>query len=210
MIIIKILIFFLFQVNSYYLCIVGGSSGIGKELIYQSLENNNKILALTNNSKNIKIPYRGGGLSKEDMDINLINNNLKIDLYKNYYKYNFKNIVFTTGAQPFKNDYSDIITKDILSKNLKSLKNIILLSAEGVAETLPNSNIGIKVMNNWYLKDTYRAKNEQEKIVNEYSNKYNKNLLIIRPKALSYGVNLYGIKSRKNYAEEILEYLKNC
>ena len=85
---------------------------------------------------------------------------LKIDEYENFNKYNFENIVFTTGAQPFENDYSDIITKNILSKNLTHVKNIVLLSADGVAESLPKSNFGIKVMNNWYLKDTYRAKNE--------------------------------------------------
>ena len=62
-------------------------------------------------------------------------------------------------------------------------------------------------MNNWYLKDAYRAKNEQEKIIQEYSSKYNKNILILRPKALSYGINLYGIKSRKECAEEILDYI---
>lgn len=209
----KILITILFLklniINSFNLCIVGATSGLGRELIYQGLENNIKILGLTNNANKIKIPYRGGGLSNKKTNIYLTSDNLKIDKYKNYNKYNFENIVFTTGAQPFENDYSDIITKNILSKNLTNIKNIVLLSADGVAESLPKSNVGIKVMNNWYLKDTYRAKNEQEKFIQDYSSKYNKNVLIIRPKALSYGVNLYSIKSRKQYAEEILNYINN-
>ena len=191
----------------YNICIIGGSSGLGKELIYQGIENNIKVLALTNNPNKIKIPYRGGGLSNKETNICLTSENLKVDTYDNIDEYNFNNIVFTTGAQPFENDYSDIITKNILSKNLTNLKNIILLSADGVADSLPESNLGIKVMNNWYLKDTYRAKNEQEKIIQEYSSKYNKNILILRPKALSYGINLYGIKSRKQCAEEILDYI---
>ena len=191
----------------YNICIIGGSSGLGKELIYQGIENNIKVLALTNNPNKIKIPYRGGGLSNKETNICLTSENLKVDTYDNIYEYNFNNIVFTTGAQPFENDYSDIITKNILSKNLTNLKNIILLSADGVGDSLPESNLGIKVMNNWYLKDAYRAKNEQEKIIQEYSSKYNKNILILRPKALSYGINLYGIKSRKQCAEEILDYI---
>lgn len=191
----------------YNICIIGGSSGLGKELIYQGIENNIKVLALTNNPNKIKIPYRGGGLSNKETNICLTSENLKVDTYDNIDEYNFNNIVFTTGAQPFENDYSDIITKNILSKNLTNLKNIILLSADGVADSLPESNLGIKVMNNWYLKDAYRAKNEQEKIIQEYSSKYNKNILILRPKALSYGINLYGIKSRKECAEEILDYI---
>ena len=36
---------FLSLVNRFDLCIVGGSSGLGRELIYQSLQNNNKVLA---------------------------------------------------------------------------------------------------------------------------------------------------------------------
>jgi len=207
LILMKIFLLYITLVNCYNLCIVGASSGLGKELIFQGLENNNKILALTKNPNNIKIPYRGGGLSRGETNICISSENLKVDTYENSYKYNFENIVFTTGAQPFENDYSDIITKNILSNNLTSLKNIILLSADGVAESLPKSNIGIKIMNNWYLKDAYRAKNEQEKIIQEYSYKYKKNILIMRPKALSYGVNLYGIKSRKKCAEEILEYI---
>lgn len=207
LILIKLFLLFITFVNSYNLCIVGASSGLGKELIYQGLESNNKILALTKNPNNIKIPYRGGGLSREETNICISSENLKVDTYENSYKYNFKNIIFTTGAQPFENDYSDIITKTILNKNLTSLKNIILLSADGVADSLPDSSLGIKIMNNWYLRDAYRAKNEQEKIIQEYSYKYKKNILIIRPKALSYGVNLYGIKSRKKCAEEILQYI---
>ena len=203
---ILILNFKLF-VNGYNLCIVGGSSGVGKELIYQGLQKNNKILALTNNPNNIKIPYRGGGLSKQETDVSLSSENLKVDNYDNFNNYKFDNIVFTTGAQPFENDYSDLITKNILSENIKNLKNIILLSADGVSDTLSDANLGIKVMNSWYLKDAYRAKNEQERIIHEYSKKYKKNILIMRPKALSYGFNLYGIKSRKDIAEEILNHI---
>ena len=201
-----ILILFFYNITAFNLCVVGASSGLGREIIYQGLQNNNKRLGLTNNPNNIKIPNREGGLSKKNTNIPIISNNLKIDNYHNYSNYDFKNIVFTTGSQPFEKDYSDIITQNILSKNINSLKKIVLISADGVAETLKDSNLGIQIMNNWYLQDAYRAKNEQEKIIKEYCNKYNKKFLIIRPKALSYGFNLLNIKSRQNYAYDILNF----
>ena len=202
-ILLKILSFFSI-VNSYNICIVGGSSGLGKELIYQGLENNIKILALTNNPNNIKIPYRGGGLSSKETNICLSSPNLKIDTYNNIDNYNFNNIVFTTGGQPFENDYSDELTKEILNKNLTNLKNIILLSADGVSDSLQKSNLGIKIMNNWYLKDVYYNKNQQETYLNKFIEDSNIDLEILRPKVLSYGENLINAKSRQELASEII------
>tara|TARA_Y100001980_G_scaffold45080_1_gene24939 strand:+ start:385 stop:1017 length:633 start_codon:yes stop_codon:yes gene_type:complete len=208
MILFLILLFF-YNISGFNLCVVGASSGLGREIIYQALQNNNKILGLTNNPNNIKIPNREGGLSKKETNIPIFSKNLKIDNYYNYSNYNFKNIVFTTSAQPFEKDYSDIITENILSKNINTLEKIVLISADGVGESLKKSNIGIQIMNNWYLQDAYRAKNQQEKIIEEYCIKYNKKFLIIRPKALSYGFNLFNIKSRQNYAYDILNYFNS-
>lgn len=207
--IMKYLLYFLLFTNTlgYKLCVVGGSSGLGREIIYQALENNNKILALTNNPSEIKVPYRGGGLNNKDTINNMKCNDLTIDSYNNYNKYNYENIVFTLGGIPFKNDYSDTITKIILSNYNKNLKNIILISAYGVGTSLKDSNLGIKVMNNWYLQDVYRAKNKQENIVKNYGNKFNTNITIIRPKGLSYGINAYSIISREKLAKEILEII---
>ena len=195
------------SINSYDLCVVGGSSGLGREIIYQGLIKKNKILALTNNPSNIKVPYRGGGL-KYQPTIDLIKNpDLIIDNYNNYNKYNYKNIVFTTGAKPFKVDYSDSITRQILSNRELQLDNIILISAYGVGDSIQNLNLGIQVMNNWYLQDVYRAKNIQEKIIGDYGVKFNTNITIFRPKGLSYGINAYSITSRETLAKEILEIL---
>ena len=194
-------------VNTYNLCVVGASSGLGRELIYQSLEKNKKILALTSNIYNIKIPYRGGGLNNKNSNLLLRSPNLEINNYDSFAKYNFSNIVFTTGAKPFSKDYSDIITKNIL-ENL-NLQNIVLISAYGVGNSLPDSNAGIKIMNSLYLQDVYRAKNVQEELVNEYKKTHiETNIKILRPKALSYGVNLYAAKSRQTLAKEILEILE--
>jgi len=207
------LLMFFYNINvsdSYNLCVVGASSGLGREIIYQSLENNknNKILALTKNPQKIKIPYRGTGLTYKDNNLLLRSANLEISTYYKFNNYNFSNVIFTTSAQPFEKDYSDILTQSILNSESLCLKNIILISAYGVGDSLSNSNAGIKIMNNLYLQDTYRAKNVQEDLLNSYK-KDNPDCVtkIIRPKALSYGTNIYGAKSRERLANEILDFL---
>ena len=202
-----IFLYLLQTVFSYNLCVVGGKSGLGKELILQSLNNNNNVLALTNNSYNIELPYRGGGLDKKNVDDIIINDKLTVDIYSNSYKYNFDNIVFTLGGQPFLDDYSDVVTKNILNNVDHTLKNIILISAYGVGDSLKNSNLGIKIMNNLYLRDVYRAKNYQETIINNYGKKNNVNIIILRPKTLSYGINIYQIQSRETLANKIITSL---
>lgn len=211
------MLFFIFLLkiivcNSYNICIVGGSSNLGRELIYNGLNNNLKILALSNNPDKINKPYRGNGLYYNENNLKDVlkfnDNRLTIDNYNNCNKYIYDNLIFCLNARPFENDYSDIITKKILNNNNKKLKNIVLISAYGVGDSLNNSNLGIKIMNDFYLKDVYRSKNEQEKIILNYCSKnINVNPIIKREKALAYGKNLYGAKPRKQLAYEILSDL---
>ena len=193
-------------INGFDLCVLGASSGLGREIIYRGLNDNKKILGLTSNPANIKIPYRGRGLTNKNSNLLLRSPNLKITNYNDFVNYNFSNIVFCSGAQPFQDDYSDILTKNILNCEKLNLQNIVLISAYGVGDSLSNSNPGIKIMNNLYLQDVYRAKNAQEELLNNYKkNNEETNIKIFRPKALSYGVNLYGAKSRETLAKEILD-----
>lgn len=204
---------FLLITNFLYtfdICVVGSKSGLGSELIYQGLEDNKKILGLSKNNMKVKLPYRGGGLDWKNTYEYIENRNLHTDIYDNFHKYNFKNIIFTTGAKPFEDDYSSYLTEKILfnkNKNL-NLKNIVLISAFGAGDSLKNANIGIKLMNSWYLNNAYHAKNEQEKLVQNYKKKNkNVNIIIIRPEVLSYGKSIYASKSRERLAKEILQLL---
>lgn len=196
-------------IQCFDLCLLGASSDLGKEIIFQGLNNKNiKILALTNNPNNIIIPYRGGGLNNKNKKSLLRSPNLEISSYNSFINYNFSNIVLTSGAKPFQNDYSDILTKNILNCESLTLENIILISAYGVGNSLNNANPGIKIMNNLYLQDVYRAKNAQEELLNNYKkNNKETNIKIFRPQGLSYGINIYGLKSRESLANEILEIL---
>ena len=208
--ILNIILFNIFELSkSYNLCVVGGSSSLGREIIYQSIDYDNNIIALTNNPNKIKIPYRGRGLEDNSNNNKIIySSNLLTDKYSNYNKYNFDKIIFTLGGTAFENDYSDIITEDIINNYKNTIDQIILISANGVGDSLKNSNIGIKIMNNWYLKDVYRAKNKQEEIIKNY-NKKNKNctINIIRPIVLTYGENIYNGLSREKLAQKILDTL---
>ena len=199
-------------VYTFNLCVVGSKSGLGSELIYQGLQNNKNILALSKDNTKVMIPYRGGGLDFKSTNEFIENSNLQTDNYENFNKYKFDNIIFTMGGKPFIDDYSAIITEKILSNQNNNLKNIVLISAYGAGETLQNANLGIKVMNNLYLKSVYEAKNKQEAIINEYKkNNEHVNIIILRPKVLSYGKtkSIYNANSRQQLATEILQTIEN-
>lgn len=206
---IKVLILFNFLalVNSFKLCIVGGSSGLGKELIYQSTtEKNHTVLALTSGKKPITFPCRENSFNEIMNQEEFKHPNLIVENYwGDVSKLNYENIVFTTGAKPFENDYSDELMEKFLDNLSEECKTITLISAFGVGDSIKKSNLGISVMNAWYLKDAYRAKNEQEKILNHYKKNIKK--YIKRPKALSYGKTQIESQSRKDLAKEVLDQL---
>lgn len=197
-------------IYSFNLCIVGSKSGLGSELVYQGLQSNKNILALSKNNDKVLIPYRGGGLDYKNTNKFIENDNLQTDYYENFNQYNFDNIIFTLGGKPFINDYSATITEKILTTQNNNLKNIVLISAFGAGETLQNANFGIKIMNNFYLKSVYDSKNKQEAIVNNYKlNNNNVNIIILRPKVLSYGKTIYNATSREKFAKTILKTIDN-
>ena len=207
----------------YDICIIGASSGLGKELVYQSLNKELRVLALTNSLDPIREPYRGGGLN-DNLNMPIISNrNLKV---KNYWNdinsnYDYNNIVFTLGSSPFKEDYSYYLTKEYLNNLSLECKSLNLVSAYGVGNSLENANAGIKIMENFYLKKVYEAKNKQEELIKNFkrsnekiTNPYYKKKIniqnkilkknIYRPKLLSYGENLFNGQSRENLASKIL------
>ena len=98
-----------------------------------------------------------------------------------------------------------VFLKKILVNISPKCKSISLVSAYGVGESLKKSNVGIEIMNSWYLKDAYKAKNEQEIFLKSFNENIKKN--IYRPKALSYGNTFLESTSRFDLASEILNNL---
>jgi len=199
-------------IHAYKLCVVGASSGLGKELVYQaSLNRNNTVLALTTKDF-LTIPCRTNSFNEiRNQPLYLTNKVVKENYWKDLSTFNYEHIVFTTSAKPFKDDYSDRLMCKILQNLPDTCKTLTLVSAYGVGDSLNKNELGIVAMNQWYLDDVYRAKNEQEKMVNYnmFKNKYpNLKTFILRPKALSYGKTLLSSTPRQELAGSILDQLE--
>ena len=154
----------------------------------------------------VTVPFRGNGFNKKGNMPEFKNDNLKIENYwTNILNHNYDHIIFCTSAKPFQKDYSDELTNKFINNISPQCKSISLVSAFGVGDSLNEGNLGIQVMNNVYLKDVYRAKNEQENILKR--NQDNITKFIYRPRALSYGSTKLASISRKDLAKEILDDL---
>ena len=204
--IILLLFTFLLNVNSYNICVVGSGGGLGRELVYQGLKDKNfEVLALTSKDIAVYEPFRGDSFNDIKKKNIIEDKKLRVGNYWNEIKEDYEHIIFCTGGGPFEKDYSDKLMKNIINNISPKCKSISLLSAYGVGDSLKESNLGIEIMNSWYLRDAYRAKNEQEKILNNFDKKIKKK--IYRPKALSYGNTYLDSISRFDLANEILDNL---
>ena len=102
-------------------------------------------------------------------------------------------------------DYSDTLTKKILENLPDTCDDISIVSAYSVEdETLEKFSIPFQLMSNIYLKDVYRAKREQERILRLY-NASQVRKKVFRPRALSYGFTIIPSTTRKDLAKEILD-----
>ena len=73
------------MVNAFNICVVGPSSDLGKELVYQSIKNQNyTVLGLTSNKKPVTVPFRGNSFTKKIENEIFTNKNLVIE---NYWKH---------------------------------------------------------------------------------------------------------------------------
>lgn len=190
------------------LCVVGATSGLGRELIYQTTNIRKKsVLALTCTTNNkIYLPYRGDSFNYKTTNETFAKN-INVDSYWVAKPHQYKHLVFCTSAKPFEKDYSDTVTKKIIDNIPECCQSISLVSAYGVGDSLENANLGIQIMNSLYLRDVYRAKNKQEELINFYNNpNICKN--IYRPKALSYGQTVLESMSRADFAERILDDIR--
>ena len=104
-----------------------------------------------------------------------------------------------------KDDYSDKVTQHLLTNLPNTCNKIVLISAYGVGDSINEANLGIVSMRNWYLKDVYRAKEEQERLVSNLNSKIETK--IYRPKVLSYGGYKFNATPRKELANDILNFL---
>jgi len=206
----KILIFILLNiVDSFNVCIVGANGGLGRELVYQSIKDYNyQVLGLTSRPYYICEPFRGNGFEESANTLDFKSNNLVLENYWDKIIFDYEHIIFCTGSQPFENDYSDKLTEKFISNLSSKCKSVSLVSAYGVNEKIKFSNIGVKILEKFFLTDSYRAKSKQEEIILNMKKETKK--FIYRPKALSYGFTYLESTSRQELGEEILDNIYRC
>jgi hypothetical protein len=203
------ILFFLFInfinfVQSLRVCVVGASSSLGREIIYQGLNDYNyNMIGVTKTPEKVCVPYRGTGLNDKSDKTPIEHKNLGLYTYLDKLP-DYNSIVFCTGGTAFeKLDYSDLLTEKYLQNLSKDCNSIHLISAYGVGDSINGANVGIVSMRNWYLKNVYRAKERQENLVNNFIRPIKKN--IYRPKVLSYGDTFFESTPRENLAKQILD-----
>ena len=138
--------------DAYNLCVVGASSGLGRELVYQgSLDRNKTVLALTSQPV-LRKPCRVNSFTEIKNQPIYITNKVDRDHYwKDLSNYDYQHIVFTTSAKPFKEDFSDRLMCKIMQRLPKSCKTVTLVSAYGVGDSLKNKEVGIKAVSYTHL-----------------------------------------------------------
>ena len=194
-------------VGAYNLCVIGAGSGLGRELVYQASKDRNKtVLALTTSDK-LYVPFRGEGYNNIEDQEEYISPLVTVDNYWKNIQASYESLVICTGGTIFESDYSDKLTLKYLENLPESCKDISIVSAYSVEENnLEKFSIPFQIMSNVYLKDVYRAKREQERLIKQY----NASLVrkkIFKPRALSYGSTILPSTTRMDLAEEILDAL---
>lgn len=194
-------------VGAYNLCVIGAGSGLGRELVYQASKDRNKtVLALTTSNK-LYVPYRGEGYNNIEDQEEYISPLVTVDNYWKNIQASYESLVICTGGTIFESDYSDKLTLKYLENLPESCKDISIVSAYSVEENnLEKFSIPFQIMSNVYLKDVYRAKREQERLIKQYNASVVRKK-IFKPRALSYGSTILPSTTRMDLAEEILDAL---
>jgi len=201
---------------SFRIHIAGITSGLGREIAYQScIETNNPDIYITgqcteNMHQTLMVPCRNGGF--EETNTNKYFSSPRIKLYKftdSIEKFNdYDALILSMNAHNSNDcDFSDEITLTLLQNLPSSCKTIILISAHDV------NNLKVfkeKNLNNTTFYNIYKSKINQESYLSLIKKS---NILILRPKILSFGRdknidNHPSHISRKLLAKKIIYKLK--
>lgn len=191
------------------IAVVGASGNLGRELVYQSIVNYNaNVLGLTTQKSVFYKPARLDSFNSYNKKKEFKSTKLVLENYWTHITDDYDHIVFCTSAKPFQKDYSAELFNKFLYNLSPMCKSISLVSAFGAGESIKEGNLGIKIMDNFYLKDVYRSKNNQETILENYDKNLKK--YVYRPKALSFGKTLLDSTPRETLAQNILESIFQC
>ena len=208
----KILFFICMPImtNAFKLCVVGSTSGLGRELVYQGAHDKNmSVLALSGSNNVQTIPCRVNSFRDIRNQPPFFNPNVERGNYwQDSSRYDYETLVFTTGAAPFKSDYSHTLMAKFMPILPKSCNHVILISAYGLDKDISYYEHNNEIVNSWYLRNVYEVKQVQEALLelNIFKKKYpNLKTSIYRPRALTYGPTTGSAISRQDLAKQILD-----
>lgn len=188
---------------SFTVAVAGANGDLGRELVQQTLERNWNCLAITRD-KPLYYPFRGGWLSNDETKLYPIEDKRLLNVNYTQLPQSYDALVISIGSKPFIDDDSHLACAHLLKTLPSECKKICLVSAYGVGDSINDSNLGIKAMRGWYLKQVYESKRLQENMVTARDDV---ETIVMRPKVLSYGtVPFISIHtSREKLAQEILD-----
>ena len=188
---------------SFNVGIVGAHGGLGRELVQQCFDREFVPIAIVRRDDDIPLPQRHGGLVRDDRE--------NAEVFSSLQRFHTKAlppslekldaVAFVMSGRPFEPDTSTQVVVETCSK-IRTDIPVCLVSAYGTGDTIKKSNVGIKVMRNWYLRSVYDEKMKQETLVSTFDNH-----LVIRPRALSFSPSSFGY-TRAELANDILDYFE--
>lgn len=180
---------------AYNLCVVGSSSGLGKELIYQAtIKRDLTVLGLTGSCRTkTTYPCRENSFQRMKHLDTFNHRNLVVDNYWNstWDKWrtsihnDYEHLIFTTTAQPFKHDYTHILMSKMINTLPPSCKSVTWIPHEA-----------------WYM---HNSVHRQAEIIKTFPTKQ----FIFRPKTLSNEAYYRDVMTRERLARRILNNIEN-
>ena len=195
--------------------IAGAQGRLGRELVTQSLERGWNVRGIVRRIEDpVYHPVRRGWLDERrptEMEP-VVSPNLTLtdnatcssDTNAIIFVMSEPPVVFSR-REPIR-EQTDLVRHLCHTSRHTNCSHVCLVSAFGAGESLYGANAGYRVMHDLYLKDLYRAKEEQERIVGNISHMAT---FVLRPKVLvfePYPLNRFAVV-RSELATEILDWI---
>lgn len=192
--------------------VVGAHGHLGRELVQQSLDRNwSPVACVRRRDVPVRAPCRRGWLSPENDGDRLpvlagvpafVTDGARTTCPTPCHA-----VIFAMSGAPFEaaDETTDVVRSMCATLPLECRK-VCLVSAHGVGDSLAGADVGIQAMRAWYLKSTYRAKGEQEKIVHDAAVD---DVLVVRPRVLSFAPIPWNpiSRTRQDLATELLDWI---
>lgn len=191
--------------SGFTIAVAGAHGRLGREIVHQSIKRKWETCALSRRPTDPLFEPGRLGLFDESTLIRKPMRSELLQVVEYGEEGEYDAVVFAVGGSPFSEDTSDHVIRDVCARLPARCKKVCLVSAYGVGDSLLRSNVGIRAMESWYLKDVYASKRSAERIVSFLP--CSVDVLILRPRALTHAqVPIIGM-SRKYLTHDILEWI---